>query len=269
MLSPSFVLFEFICTALKGRESCFITNEDLGSETEEQTGRSFDHILDSLRAEHQVADNQAALKAALQGLEEHFRVRGSELPFSYDLNTRQFKSKDAEFIKFIADVSGRRSSGAKYAKDFENATCVRLAKKVTGSLHNVGWPRKDLTTSPQYKRYLKTLGFDNRVILGEERDGGLDIVWLPPLGAVPLIPIISLQCKNGLFSRSVAREAVNRTAETLLCHRMLRGSGVHLSAVVFNDYIEPHRLPNKPIAYIPLGLSDLAVTHEETPVSTI
>ena len=39
---------------------------------------------------------------------------------------------------------------------------------------------------------------------------------------------------------------------------MLRGNGVHLSAIVFNDYIEPERLPDKPITYVPLGLSDLA-----------
>jgi hypothetical protein len=37
---------------------------------------------------------------------------------------------------------------------------------------------------------------------------------------------------------------------------------VHLSAIVFNDYIEPKILPDKPITYIPAGLSDLAVVGE-------
>lgn len=260
MISASFEFFEFVCTELKGRDSCVITNEDLGSEAEEQTGRRLDDILDNLRAEHEVPDNESAISASLKVLERHFEARRSELPFSYELNIRQFRNRDAEFVKFIADVSGRRTYGARYAKEFENATCTRLARKVTGVLHNVGAPRTQLKTSAKYKRYLRKLGFDNRVILGNEKDGGLDILWFPPLGANPVAPVISLQCKNGLFSRSVAREASSRTGETLLCHAMLRGNGVHLSAILFNDYIEPDRLPNKPITYIPLGLSDLAAT---------
>jgi hypothetical protein len=262
MLTASFELFEMICTELKGRDSCFITNEDLGSETEEQTGGRLDDVLDNLRLEHEVADNQSAISAALKLLERHFQSRRSELPFSYELNIRQFKTRDKEFIRFIADVSGRRSSGGQYAKEFENASCGRLAQKVTGTLHNVGYPRKKLKTAAEYKKYLRRLGFENRVILGNERDGGFDILWFPPFGANPVAPVVSVQCKNGLFSRSVAREASSRTAETLLCHSMLRGNGVHLSAIVFNDYIEPARLPNKPITYVPLGLSDLAATKD-------
>ncbi len=258
MLSASFELFEFICTELKGRDNCFITNEDLGAETEEKTGGRLDDLLDNLRTEHDVADNQKALVAGLNALERHFESRRSKLPFSHDLSKREFKAVDKDFIRFIADASGRRSAGGKYAKEFENATSIRLKGKVTGILHNVGAPRTKLKTAGQYKKYLRSLGFDNRVILGEERDGGLDLLWFPPFGSSPVAPVVSLQCKNGLFSRSVAREASARTAETLLCHRMLRGNGVHLSAIVFNDYIEPERLPDKPLTYVPLGLSDLA-----------
>ena len=262
MLSSSFELFEFICTELKGRDSCFITNEDLGSETEEQTGGRLDDVLDNLRLEHGVADNQAAISAALNLLDQHFESRRSKLPFSYELNIRKFNTRDPEFIRFIADVSARRSSGGGHAKEFENEACNRLAKKVTGVLHNVGDPRRKLKTALQYKGYLRKLGFDNRVVLGRERDGGLDILWFPPFGVSPVAPVVSLQCKNALFSRSVAREASARTAETLECHRMFRGEGVYLSAIVFNDYIEPERLPDKPIKYIPLGLSDLALVTE-------
>jgi hypothetical protein len=260
MLSASFELFEFVCTELSGRDSCFITNEDLGAETEESTGGRIDDILDNLRTEHEASDNQSAIAAALTRLERHFESRHSELPFSYDLNIRKFSSKDNDFIRFIAEASGRRSSGGKFAKEFENATCRRLATKVTGVLHNVGAPRIRLKSKPQFKKYLRGLGFDSRVVIGQEKDGGLDILWMPPFGSAPVAPVISLQCKNGLFSRSVAREASARTEETLLCHTMLRGNAVHLSAIVFNDYIEPDRLPNKPITYVPLGLSDLAGT---------
>ena len=262
MPSPSFELFEFICAELKGRESCVITNEDLGVETEEQTGGRLDDILDNLRSEHRVADNQAAISAALASLARHFRERRSELPFTYELNTRQFRTRDPDFVGFITDVSERRSYGNKYAKEFENATCRRLAKKVTGVLHNVGDPRNKLKALAQFRTYLQQLGFDKQVVLGKERDGGLDILWFPPFGAIPLSPLVSLQCKNGRFSRKVAREAVSRTAETLKCHRRFRGEGVYLSAVVFNDYIEPGLLPDKPIKYIPLGLSDLAPVKE-------
>lgn len=267
MLSATFELFEFICKELQGRDNCFITNEDLGSETEEQTGQKVDHILDNLRIEHETSENQMALGAALQKLEEHFAFRHSELPFTYELNTRQFRTRDQEFVNFVAEVSGRRSSGAHFAKEFENAACGRLQKKVTGVLHNVGAPRQSVIKAKPYKHYLMSLGFDDRVVLGKEKDAGLDIIWFPPLGANPVAPVVSLQCKNGLFSRSVAREASARTAETLLCHRMLRGGGVHLTAIVFNDYIEPDRLPNKPLTYVPLGLSDLAGVKDTQVVS--
>jgi len=258
MPSASFELFEIICAELKGRDICFITNEDLGSETEDQTGGKIDNVLDNLRIEHNVADNQRAIAAALKLLESHFQSRRSELPFSYDLSTRQFRTRDPDFVGFITDVSERRSYGKKYAKEVENATCRRLAKKVTGVLHNVGDPRAKLKALAKYRTYLRGLGFDGNVVLGKERDGGLDILWFPPFGAIPLAPLVSLQCKNGRFNRKVAREAANRTGETLQCHGRFRGEGVYLSAVVFNDYIEPELFPDKPIKYIPLGLSDLA-----------
>lgn len=258
MLSSAFELFEFVCTELKGRQNCFITNEDLGSEMEEQTGGKLDDVLDNLRLDYGVAENQAAISAALKALEKHFESRRSQLPFSYQLEIREFTTTDADFVAFIADVSARRSSGGHHAKQFEDATCNRLAKKVTGVLHNVGDPRKRLKSAAQFKRHLKRLGFDNRVILGPERDGGLDILWFPPFGESPVSPVVSIQCKNALFSRSIAPESSSRTSETLECHRMFRGDGVYLNAIVFNDYIEPERLPDKPIKYIPLGLSDLA-----------
>lgn len=262
MHSPSFDLFEFVCTELRDKGNCFITNEDLGVGTEETTGGRFDNLLDSLKKEHDVPDNQAALGAAFTFLEHHFQSRRSRLPFTCDLNTREFRALDGEFIRFIAEVSGRRGAGGDYAKEFENAACLQLRRKVTGTVHNVGWPRRRLKKAAQFKQYLCALGFDDRVVLGKERDAGLDLIWIPPLGKNPVAPVVSVQCKNGLFSRSVARESTARTSETLSCHRMLRGSSVQLSAILFNDYIEPEKLPNKPIAYIPLGLSDLAATGE-------
>src|ERR1700680_5083976 len=109
MLSASFELFEIICMELKGVDSCFITNEDLGSETEDQTGGRLDDVLDNLRLEHNVGDNQRAIAASLELLERAFQSRRPELPFSYELNIRQFKTRDKEFVRFIADVSARRS----------------------------------------------------------------------------------------------------------------------------------------------------------------
>jgi hypothetical protein len=76
--------------------------------------------------------SQAALAAALKLLERHFQSSCSKLPFSYDLNIRQFRAVDNDFIRFIADVSGRRSAGGKYAKEFENAACIQLKKELPG-----------------------------------------------------------------------------------------------------------------------------------------
>jgi hypothetical protein len=75
MLSATFELFEVVCTTLKGRDTCFITNEDLGSEAEGETGGRLDDILDNLRLEHGAMDNQTAIYAALKRLERHFELR--------------------------------------------------------------------------------------------------------------------------------------------------------------------------------------------------
>jgi len=262
MPNASFELFEFICTELKGRESCVIVNEDLGVETEEQTGGKLDDILENLRTQYSAVDNQTAISVALADLERHFQARRSKLPFSYDLSTREFWSVDQDFVTFIADVSARRSYGSKYAKEFENATCKVFGRKVTGVLHNVGDPRTKFKRLAQYRKYLQGLGFAKDVVLNRERDGGLDILWFPPFGEAPLAPLVSLQCKNSRFNKKVAREAISRTSETLECHRRFRGEGVYLSAVVFNDYIETSMFLEKPIKYIPLGLSDLAPVKE-------
>src|SRR5205814_6631103 len=108
-----------------------------------------------------------------------------------------------------------------------------------------------------FNAYLKMLGFNNKVAFGKEKDGGFDILWLLPLGAIPHRPLISFQCKNGSYDLTEAFKSNGATQMSLGCHKGLQTT-VHTLCVVFNDYIEDRMLSPKPFAFVPLGLSDLA-----------
>ncbi len=88
-------------------------------------------------------------------------------------------------------------------------------------------------------------------MLGQEKDGGLDILWELPIGSIPHRPLISVQCKNGEFDLGQADQSV--------------GAGSRF----FNDYIFPSIVVSKPMNFVPLGLSDLARLETLVTVETI
>lgn len=79
-----------------------------------------------------------------------------------------------------------------------------------------------------------------------------------PLGAVPHKLIVSMQCKNSSYDQDAADLSHSRGQRSLGCHRGLQAQ-VHVSCVLFNDYIEREMTGKKPFNYLVLGLSDLAV----------
>jgi hypothetical protein len=207
---------------------------------------------------------EEAIQLVVEFLDQHFRSKGSRLPFTYDDATGRFTATDTTFLEFVKEISSMRSLGKK-SREFELNVLERLQHRVTGALHRVGLPRDQMKLRDAFNQNLKGLGFNGEVLLGREKDGGLDILWELPLGTIPHRPIVSVQCKNAEFDIGEADKSVGAGGRSLGQHRGLQAS-VHVPCVLFNDYIYPTIFSAKPLNFVPLGLSDLS--RPETPVST-
>ncbi len=248
MPNLKFELFELICDELRTRSERIITESVLSADQ-----------LEELKDAYTASDDQAALEKALKDLGDHFKSKGARIPFGYDLATGRFWRHDADFIKFVSNARSIRGSGLPAAKKFEIQTCDRLSRRLTGLLHQVGAPRKKNKTRTQFVTHLKKLGFGADVLEPKDKDGGLDIIWLPPLGSIPLRPVVSLQCKNSSFDHEEAFASVGQAQRSIMRHTHMRASGTYMLGVVFNDYIDQtFEGRAKGWGFVPLGLSDLA-----------
>ena len=254
-MTPTFQFFEDVCCELYFSNEAVLPEDTFLSSVDEFGNRNEDFLRD-LQDEYKELDPHAAVPRALLALREHFKARGSDLPFTYDLPTRSFTVVDRPYVEFVAKASGMRGVRGK-SRAFEIATANRLSKRGIGSFHRTGWPRSKNKKVKEFNEYLRSLGFDNRVVFGKEKDGGFDILWMLPLGAVPHRPILSFQCKNGSYDIKNASASNVTTEMSFGCHQGLL-ERVHTLCVVFNDYIEERMLSTKPFPFVPLGLSDLA-----------
>jgi hypothetical protein len=119
----------------------------------------------------------------------------------------------------------------------------------------------------QINAYLRSIGFQGTVLRGKEKDGGLDILWFPPLGAKKYRPIVSIQCKNGLFDMKEANSSKEFGQRSLDEHRGLK-SDIHVPCVVFNDYLTPESFGTKAMNFVPLDLTDLAALNPPVVTAT-
>jgi hypothetical protein len=249
--NPAFELFEAICQELTARETTIIPEDDVSPA-----------LIEDLKDHYGETADRTAFERALAELTEHFAGKGSKLPFEFDGATGEFRAADTDYIAFVAFAANKRGLGGTDAKDFEVRTVERLAKRLTGALHRVGTPRTQHNKKKDFVRYLKALGFDDDCLEPRDKDGGLDILWLPPLGSVPLRPVVSVQCKNASFNADEANASVGRAHTTLQRHSHIRGHN-SLYFVVFNDYIDKTYIGRaRGWAFIPLGLSDLGVAQQ-------
>lgn len=245
MSKPIFELFERVCSELVVKGSTVITEKDFGGA-----------LIDSLETKYHESDSIKAIQAAVDDLAAHFMARGAMLPFTLASKTGLYTTLDAEYISLIDTLSNARGIGRE-SKNFEITVSKWLSEKLTGDIHRVGWPRTKKKTRKKFVSHMKSLGFSGSVAYGAEKDGGFDVVWLPPLGAIPYRPIFSVQCKNARYDRDAADLSIMSVGRSLNEHSVLDRS-VSLSCVLFNDYIEPDLLPRKHLNYLPLGLTDLA-----------
>ncbi len=246
MLTPPFEFFEHVCIDLSEVDSVIITPEDF---PESLTTRLKHHYKQPVTAR--------AVSEVVGELETHFNNRDSALPFQYDSNLGQFVCKDRDFVQFVSESSLIRGNPKK-SKDFEVSITRRLTEKLTGIIHRVGWPRDQKNRKVDFIKHLEGLGFRSDVLYGNDKDGGLDILWLPPLGAIPIRPIVSLQCKNAHFRKDDADASTGRGQQTLRRHSVRSADSTFMCCVVFNDYIdESYIQKNRDSNFVPLGLSDL------------
>jgi hypothetical protein len=249
MFKASFELFEVVCSELDRKNSTVLTTKGFSLDR-------VDDIFQDLKREFNETGEEEAINKAISALEQHFHAKGAELPFHFDRETREVSPCDPEFIAFISRMSEIRTI-PKASREFELDVTQRLSARLTGLIHRVGWPRAEKQGREAFLKHLETLGFRKGVVVGREKDAGLDILWLPPLGAIPHRPLVSVQCKNSWFDLDEADRSLGPTTRSLGCHGGLLHS-VHLCCVLFNDYVESCSLGEKPLNFVPLGLSDLA-----------
>jgi len=246
--NPAFDLFEEICTELGGQGEAVLIDDGFSQAT-----------LQSLKRWFKEPVTAAAVAKALEYLRLHFENRGSALPFQYDLHTGRITALNPEYIDFVADAQNKRSV-PKESRGFEVATSEHMAKRLTGILRRVGSPRKKYKTRGQFAAYLrKEFGFKENVLVGNDKDGGFDILWFPPLGAFPFRAVVSIQCKNSLYNREAGFASVGRAKQSLKRQSHATADEGHLHCVIYNDYIdEAVREHARDACFVPLGLSDLA-----------
>jgi hypothetical protein len=249
MPSPIFAFFEVVAEELCSEPSRVITRADL------QVSAENSPLFDELKDETRSPTTEQAIRVAVASLDNHFREKGSMLPFSYDPDSGRFDAVDIPFLRFIKEMSSIRSIGTR-SKDFELGILEKLRNRAIGSLHRVGHPRITRRSQSQCNAYLKTLGFAGNVLIGKDKDGGLDILWFLPLGSKPHRPIVSVQCKNGVFNMDEGDKSVGAGLKSLGLHGRLLAS-VHVPCVLYNDYLCPEMAP-KPMNFVPLGLTDLS-----------
>jgi len=251
MVSSLFEFFEIVAEELCIHgPKVVITPHSLNAKNQDSS------LLDDLKREVRASTEREAIKVAIEELRKHFKAKGAKLPFEYESTTGMFVSTDSIFLLFIKDMSLIRSAG-KHSRDFECRVAERLRLRATGAIHRVGHPRDVKKKKVDFNTHLQTLGFGRPVLLGKEKDGGLDILWQLPLGTIPHRPFVSVQCKNGKFNMDAAQASVGAGSISLSQYDGLQPS-VHVSCVLFNDYLYPQRIADKQLNFVPLGLTDLA-----------
>jgi len=261
MPAPVFEFFEVIAEELSAAPNTIITQDDLRP-------KNIDSILlEGLTKQMGAANAADAIDRAVDSLRKHFESKESTLPFNYDSATGQFGATDPDFLAFVKEMSSIRSISTR-SRDFECTVAEWLAKRATGAVHRVGHPRDLKKKSKDFNQHLRGLGFKEPVLLGQEKDGGLDILWLLPLGTLPHRPMVVVQCKNGEFKMEAADASVGAATRSLGQHGRLLAN-VHVPCVLFNDYLYPEIITTKQMNYVPLGLSDLAAMQKQISVELI
>ncbi len=245
---PAFDLFEEICEELSSQDETVLADDDFSDAT-----------VSAIKRWTKETATHTAVERALEYLVKHFEARGSQLPFKYDIKTGKVAVRNRAFVDFVFKAQEQRSK-PKNSKAFEIASSQHLASRLTGIVRRVGSPRKKHKKRKQFADYLvKQLHFRTDCLVGNDKDGGFDILWFPPSGAFPFRAMVSIQCKNSFYNRDAGFASVGRAKQTLRRHSHASAEENHLHCVIYNDYIDEGLMYHtRDGGFVPLGLSDLA-----------
>jgi len=248
MSNPAFDLFEEICAQLSDQPESILVDDDYSPAT-----------LENIKRWTREPATPKAVAKAIDYLGRHFEKRGSTLPFTYDLANGRFTAVHREYIEFVSEAQEQRKI-SRESKNFEVATSQRLATRLSGIIRRVGSPRAKYNQRQAFALYLETqFGFEKRVLAGNDKDGGFDILWFPPLGAFPFRAMASIQCKNSTYDRDDGFKSVGRAKQSFKRHSHAGAEECHMHCVLYNDYIDEKIIEHaRDAEFVPLGLSDLA-----------
>src|ERR1039458_9086511 len=130
MSAAIFEFFELVAEEVCDDGSKVITPDSLKAKGKDSS------LLDDLQSDLKANSAEEAIKLAVEELEKHFKGKGAALPFDYEPSTGLFQAKDVEFLRFVKEMSGIRSSGRR-SRDFECRVAERLQARATGTIHRV------------------------------------------------------------------------------------------------------------------------------------
>ena len=237
--------------------------------TEEATNRGGEWLFQydeldragELQKQFKVKSVEAAIRALKPFLEQYFRERNVEQVIEISLAPPKVKILSTEGAKFILDSMSLRGK-AKAGKSFEDLVASQLSRKLTGQVMSIGYRQRQGV--PAFRNTLKELGIDltNAKHL---KDGGLDVIWLPPLGKKSEIPFLNFQCKNTETIGDDVKGSVSDARKHLHSHHLFRPDDFVVFAV-FNTYLDPKMVKDsKGRGCVYLGLPELLTSRNKAP----
>ena len=212
--------------------------------------------ISEVQRELKAGSAQDAIKALKNFLEEYFKDRHSPPIIEISVNPNRIRIVSNDSAKFIK-AAMRVRNNQRNAKEFENIISDELSKKLTGEVINIGYPRKDKKVRI-FKDKLKELGIDVSILRKKVKDGGLDILWVLPLGKRSEIPFVNFQCKNKDIPGKDVDASVIEARRTFARHTYFKNPELMPIFVVMNTYLcEEIVAGSSGQGYVYLGLTEI------------
>lgn len=237
--------------------------------TEEATNRGGEWLFEydeldragELQNEFKIKTLEGAIRALKPFLEQYFAERNIEQVIEITLTPPKVKILSVAGAKFILASKALRGN-SKSGKRFEDLVANQLSRKLNGQVMSVGYRQRQGVAA--FRSTLKELGVD---LTGAKylKDGGLDVIWLPPLGKKSEIPFMNFQCKNTETIGDDVKGSVSDARKHLHSHQLFRPDDFLIFAV-FNTYLDPKMVKDsKGRGCVYLGLPELLACRNLTP----
>jgi hypothetical protein len=186
-----------------------------------------------LQKEFKAKTTTEAVEKLKPFLDQYFTERNLEPLIEITLSPPKAKIVSTEAARFILASKALRGN-SKRGKEFEDLVADQLCQKLRGQVMSVGYRQQGGISA--FRNELKSLGVD---LAGVKyvKDGGLDVIWLPPLGKKSEIPFASFQCKNTETIGDDIKSSISDARKTLKRHHLFMPNDFPLF-VVINTYLD-------------------------------